>query len=222
MFETIADRRRRPAHSDEGRHLVALQDQQRLSMVSLGRALELRAGQILAAARRAARSTSPPTRPRRFRAPFAGAGTGSISNPPTGRRPASPSMSAGAARRAPTRPTMSSSRSTRPPTRPARRPSCASPRSRRARRRSRWSATASRSSSTSISSPATTRSSFEVGGDWGAGAYAVALTHRALDVAEKRMPGRAIGVAWFRIDETQHKLDVSIRRAGNRASARDR
>jgi hypothetical protein len=52
--------------------------------------------------------------------------------------------------------------------------------------------------------------SFEVGGDWGAGVYAVALTHRALDVSQKRMPGRAIGVTWFGVDSPQRKLDVAI------------
>jgi len=51
---------------------------------------------------------------------------------------------------------------------------------------------------------------FKVGGDWGTGAYAVALTHRPLDVAAKRMPGRAIGVAWFAIAEGSHKLDVAL------------
>ena len=51
---------------------------------------------------------------------------------------------------------------------------------------------------------------FEVGGDWGAGAYAVAITQRPLDVKQKRMPGRAIGLAWFRIDEAAHKLDLTI------------
>jgi uncharacterized protein YfaS (alpha-2-macroglobulin family) len=51
---------------------------------------------------------------------------------------------------------------------------------------------------------------FEVGGDWGAGVYAVALAHRPLDVAEKRMPGRAIGVAWFRIDEAARRMDLTI------------
>jgi len=52
--------------------------------------------------------------------------------------------------------------------------------------------------------------SFEVGADWGGGVYAVALTHRALDVAQKRMPGRAIGVAWFGVDSPLRKLDVAI------------
>ena len=51
---------------------------------------------------------------------------------------------------------------------------------------------------------------FTVGPDWGPGAYAVALTHRPLDVGSKRMPGRAIGVAWFAIDRNAHKLDVAL------------
>ncbi len=51
---------------------------------------------------------------------------------------------------------------------------------------------------------------FKVGADWGAGAYAVALTHRPLDVKAKRMPGRALGLAWFSIDEAAHKLDIAI------------
>ncbi len=51
---------------------------------------------------------------------------------------------------------------------------------------------------------------FEVGADWGAGGYAVAITQRPLDVKQKRMPGRAIGLAWFRINEAAHKLDVTI------------
>jgi uncharacterized protein YfaS (alpha-2-macroglobulin family) len=45
---------------------------------------------------------------------------------------------------------------------------------------------------------------------WGAGAYAVAFAHRPLDVAAKRMPGRALGVAWFGVDETAHRLDVKL------------
>ena len=51
---------------------------------------------------------------------------------------------------------------------------------------------------------------FAVGSDWGPGAYAVALTHRPLDVAAKRMPGRAIGVAWFAIAGNSHKLDITL------------
>jgi uncharacterized protein YfaS (alpha-2-macroglobulin family) len=51
---------------------------------------------------------------------------------------------------------------------------------------------------------------FEVGANWGAGAYAVALTHRPLDAKAKRMPGRALGLAWFGIDEATRKLDISL------------
>ena len=39
---------------------------------------------------------------------------------------------------------------------------------------------------------------FNVGADWGPGAYAVALTHRPLDVGARRMPGRAIGARLVR------------------------
>ncbi len=53
---------------------------------------------------------------------------------------------------------------------------------------------------------------FAVGADWGPGAYAVALTHRPLDVQAKRMPGRAIGLAWFAIGAERRKLDVALRR----------
>jgi uncharacterized protein YfaS (alpha-2-macroglobulin family) len=51
---------------------------------------------------------------------------------------------------------------------------------------------------------------FAVGADWGPGAYAVALTHRPLDVGAKRMPGRALGLAWFAIDPGSHTLDVKL------------
>ena len=51
---------------------------------------------------------------------------------------------------------------------------------------------------------------FKVGADWGAGAYAVAITNRPLDVKAKRMPGRALGLAWFAIDPAARKLDVAI------------
>ena len=51
---------------------------------------------------------------------------------------------------------------------------------------------------------------FTVGGDWGPGAYAVALTHRPLDVAARRMPGRAIGLAWFGIAQDARKLGVAL------------
>ena len=46
--------------------------------------------------------------------------------------------------------------------------------------------------------------------EWGAGAYAVALAHRPLDQAAKRMPGRALGLSWFQVDPGARKLDVAI------------
>ncbi len=49
-----------------------------------------------------------------------------------------------------------------------------------------------------------------VSADWGSGAYAVALAHRPLDQAAKRMPGRALGLAWFGVDQDARKLEVSI------------
>ena len=51
---------------------------------------------------------------------------------------------------------------------------------------------------------------FKVGADWGAGAYAVATTYRPLDAKAKRMPGRALGLAWFGIDSAARKLEVAI------------
>ncbi|KQO85005.1 alpha-2-macroglobulin [Methylobacterium sp. Leaf90] len=46
--------------------------------------------------------------------------------------------------------------------------------------------------------------------EWGAGAYLVATAYRPLDQAAKRMPGRALGVAWFSVDKEKRGLSVSI------------
>jgi uncharacterized protein YfaS (alpha-2-macroglobulin family) len=46
--------------------------------------------------------------------------------------------------------------------------------------------------------------------DWGSSAYAVAIAHRPLDRAAKRMPGRALGLAWFGVDQDAHGLTVAI------------
>jgi hypothetical protein len=46
--------------------------------------------------------------------------------------------------------------------------------------------------------------------EWGAGAYLVALAHRPLDARAQRMPGRAIGLAWFSIDRAARRLEVSL------------
>ena len=49
-----------------------------------------------------------------------------------------------------------------------------------------------------------------VGSDWGTGAYVVATLRRPLDAAEKRMPGRAIGVQWFAIDREARTLALDV------------
>ncbi|MBV1701455.1 MAG: alpha-2-macroglobulin family protein [Hyphomicrobiales bacterium] len=52
--------------------------------------------------------------------------------------------------------------------------------------------------------------SLPVRADWGSGAYLVAIEHRPLDVAAKLMPGRAIGVVWFGINQDDHRLVVHL------------
>ena len=198
--ESIERRRRRDLRGDrgrpgrlarraQGRRMVALSGDQRLSVVQRRRALELRAGQVVEAHRERNDRHRAPTRPSSSPRPSAGARIGSRSRRSTARRRASRSTSAGRERRAPTRPTMSSSRSTRRTTRRATRRNCASIRPSPARRRSRSSATGSSASSTSISSRATMSCRSTVGADWGPGAYAVALTHRPLDVAREAHAG---------------------------------
>ncbi|HWT30369.1 MAG TPA: alpha-2-macroglobulin family protein, partial [Propylenella sp.] len=49
-----------------------------------------------------------------------------------------------------------------------------------------------------------------VGEDWGTGAYVLATLRRPLDQAEKRMPGRAIGVQWFSIAKAAHTIGVTL------------
>ncbi|WP_132253652.1 alpha-2-macroglobulin family protein [Methylobacterium segetis] len=46
--------------------------------------------------------------------------------------------------------------------------------------------------------------------EWGAGAYLVASAFRPLDQAAKRLPGRALGLAWFAIDRDTRDLAVSV------------
>ncbi|WP_374544670.1 alpha-2-macroglobulin [Rhodoblastus sp.] len=49
-----------------------------------------------------------------------------------------------------------------------------------------------------------------VGADWGVGAYALVLAHRPLDKAAGRMPGRAMGLAWFAVDPAKHRIDIAL------------
>jgi alpha-2-macroglobulin len=50
-----------------------------------------------------------------------------------------------------------------------------------------------------------------VGRDWGSGAYVVATLRRPLDAPAQRMPGRAIGLAWFAIDRTAKTLAIDLK-----------
>ncbi|MDR3497531.1 MAG: alpha-2-macroglobulin [Ancalomicrobiaceae bacterium] len=58
--------------------------------------------------------------------------------------------------------------------------------------------------------PAGTTLSIPADGNWGAGAYVVAMAYRPLDVAAHRMPGRAIGVSWLAIDRPARTLGVKL------------
>ena len=49
-----------------------------------------------------------------------------------------------------------------------------------------------------------------VAADWGASAYAVVFAHRPLDSQAKRLPGRALGLVAFSVDNAKRKLDVAI------------
>ncbi|MFN4935147.1 alpha-2-macroglobulin family protein [Bradyrhizobium sp.] len=49
-----------------------------------------------------------------------------------------------------------------------------------------------------------------VGKDWGTGAYVVTTLRRPLDAAAQRMPGRALGLAWFGIDKSVRTLNVAL------------
>lgn len=46
--------------------------------------------------------------------------------------------------------------------------------------------------------------------DWGPGAYVTAVLYRPSDAAEKRMPARALGLAYAEVDPGDRRLDVSL------------
>jgi alpha-2-macroglobulin len=50
-----------------------------------------------------------------------------------------------------------------------------------------------------------------IGRDWGNGGYVIATLLRPLDVAQQRMPGRAIGVQWFAIDRKAKTLAIDLK-----------
>ena len=49
-----------------------------------------------------------------------------------------------------------------------------------------------------------------VSADWGAGAYVTATLYRPGDAQETRLPARAIGVKWLKVDPGSKKLDVAL------------
>ena len=52
--------------------------------------------------------------------------------------------------------------------------------------------------------------SFEVGADWGPGAYVTASVFRPMNVDAGRMPSRAVGVSWIPLDQSARTLDVTL------------
>jgi uncharacterized protein YfaS (alpha-2-macroglobulin family) len=55
-----------------------------------------------------------------------------------------------------------------------------------------------------------TSASIPVKAEWGAGAYLVVLAHRPMDTAARRLPGRAIGLAWFQIGGETRRLALDL------------
>jgi len=49
-----------------------------------------------------------------------------------------------------------------------------------------------------------------VSDDWGAGAYVTASLYRPMDLTQKRMPSRAIGVSWLKVDPGNRALEVEL------------
>ena len=46
--------------------------------------------------------------------------------------------------------------------------------------------------------------------DWGPGAYVTAVLYRPMDIQAKRMPGRAIGLAWAGVDPADRDLQIVV------------
>ncbi|MBZ8132905.1 alpha-2-macroglobulin family protein [Afifella sp. IM 167] len=46
--------------------------------------------------------------------------------------------------------------------------------------------------------------------DWGPGAYVTAALYRPMDIAEKRMPARALGLSWASVENEAQRLNVSL------------
>ncbi|MCB1520593.1 MAG: alpha-2-macroglobulin family protein [Hyphomicrobiaceae bacterium] len=59
-----------------------------------------------------------------------------------------------------------------------------------------------------------TEVSIPVASTWGAGAYVTALMYRPMDEALKRMPGRALGLAWLSLDQSDRTIRVALEAPG--------
>lgn len=59
-------------------------------------------------------------------------------------------------------------------------------------------------------SPSGTTINLPAKAGWGASAYLVALAHRPMDTAAQRMPGRAIGLAWFSVGKAERNLAIDL------------
>ncbi|WP_417666969.1 alpha-2-macroglobulin family protein [Roseibium sp.] len=46
--------------------------------------------------------------------------------------------------------------------------------------------------------------------DWGAGAYVTASLYRPMDIADKRMPSRSVGLSWLKVEPGERKLEVQL------------
>ena len=60
----------------------------------------------------------------------------------------------------------------------------------------------------------------EVTEEWGPGAYVTAALYRPMDVEAKRMPARALGLTWAKVDPGDRDLDVVLDAARGDAAAR--
>ncbi|MBG6160883.1 uncharacterized protein YfaS (alpha-2-macroglobulin family) [Labrenzia sp. EL_195] len=53
-----------------------------------------------------------------------------------------------------------------------------------------------------------------VSDEWGAGAYVTASLYRPMDIDQKRMPSRAIGLSWLKVDPGDRVIDVELSAPG--------
>lgn len=59
-------------------------------------------------------------------------------------------------------------------------------------------------------SAAETEIEIPVSDDWGAGAYITASLYRPMDIDQKRMPSRSVGLSWLQIDPGDRTIDVDV------------